>query len=202
MKRFAILMLAVTVLGIYYLTSYTWLSAFADEPPGTDEGTAIETSSDLTADAALPTKAEARERAEMLHELVNYTLLAVHDNYYREDEGIMIPATALRGVFDRFGQGRKVELRWLAVDAEPMNVEHTPRSDFEREAVKALKSGQTAYDELTADQYRYAGPIRLTSECLKCHVPNRTSTRTRLAAIVVTLPRAVPATDSSRPENK
>lgn len=199
MNRLPVLILPAVICGMLALTSHLVSTAFADEQPVEKAITANDPSSPTPADTALPARAESRERAEMLHEIVNHTLLAVHDNYYREDEGIIIPATTLRRVFDRFKEGRNIELRWLAVDAEPMNVEHTPRTDFEREAVKVLKSGQAAYDEFTADQYRYAGPIRLTSDCLKCHVPNRTSTRTRLAALVVTMPRVVSAADSSLP---
>jgi hypothetical protein len=150
-------------------------------------------------DQRTPSPTEARQRAELLHEFVHETLLAVHHHYYREDEGMLLPATTMRGVFEKFGQSRGVQLRWLAVDAEPMNVEHAAKDDFERAAVKALKSGEKLFESVSADQYRYAGPIVLTSECLKCHVPNRTSVRDRLAGIVISMPRieTMPRIESS-----
>lgn len=135
-----------------------------------------------------PSKAESRGRAEILHDLIEHTLLDVHKHYYREDEGLLLPATTLRGTFEKFGERRNIRIRWLAVDAEPMNIDHRPQDDFEHAAVEALKTGQPVYDEALDGQYRYAGTIRLTAECLKCHVPNRTSTKDRLAGIVISMP--------------
>jgi hypothetical protein len=137
-----------------------------------------------------PSRAEARERAEMLHEFILQTLLSVHEHYYREDENLLLPATTLRGVFEQFGKRHSIQVRWLAVDAEPMNIEHRPQNEFEHAAMKAMKSGRLIYDEIVDDRYQYAGTITLTSECLKCHVPNRTSTRDRLAGLVITMPVA------------
>jgi hypothetical protein len=131
---------------------------------------------------------EARERARLLHDLVHDTLLVVHEEYYREDEGLTLPAAAFRDVFDRFQQRQGVTLRWLAVDVEPMNLDHEPRTEFEKAAREILKGGQPFHEELTEKAYQYAGGIRLTSECLKCHVPNRTSLRDRLAGLVIEMP--------------
>ena len=135
-----------------------------------------------------PTLSEARARAEMLHDLIHQTLLSVHQNYYREDEGLPLPATTLKNVFEKFAVRRRIDIRWLAVDVEPMNVDHRPQTEFEHAAVRTLKSGQPFHEETTDGQYLYAGGIRLTSECLKCHVPNRTSLRDRLAGIVISMP--------------
>lgn len=151
-------------------------------------GSSADDLDDLGEPRAILSKGEARERAELLHEVIHELLLAVHKNYYREDEGLLLPATTMRGVFERLAERRKVQLRWLAVDAEAMNVEHRPHDEFERAAVTALKSGRTAYEESSSAQFQYAGAIPLTSECLKCHVPRRTSTRDRTAAIVITFP--------------
>lgn len=144
-------------------------------------------------DRQLPTRIEARERAEILHQLIEPMLLAVHDNYYREDESLLLPATTFRQVFDEFATQRNIRIRWLAVSAEPMNTDHRPQDEFEHAAVAALKSGKSAHDEITTDQYRYVGTIRLASECLKCHVPGRTNTRDRTAGIVISMPVARPA---------
>jgi len=141
-------------------------------------------------EAKRPSPAEARERSEILHELIHQMLPAVHENYYREDEGLLLPATTFGRVFEKFAERRNINIRWLAVDAEPMNVDHRPQNDFEHAAVKALKSGESAWEETSGGQYLYAGAIRLTSQCLKCHVPNRTSTRDRIAGIVISMPVA------------
>lgn len=137
-----------------------------------------------------PTVEEARDRAVLLHDLAGETLRAIHEAYYREDEGLPIPAVLLRDVFGELGKRRQVEFRWLAVDADAMNVDHKPKTDFERKAVQALAAGEGLHEEVADGVYRHAGVVPLTSECLKCHLPNRRSTRTRHAALVIALPVA------------
>lgn len=132
--------------------------------------------------------AAARDRAELLHETIHAALEVVHHKYYREDEGLPIPAAVLKGVFRELAERQQVELRWLAVDAQAMNVEHLPRDEFERSAVRALTSGREAFESAENGVYRRVGPITLSSECLKCHLPNRTSTAPRTAGLVITMP--------------
>jgi hypothetical protein len=36
--------------------------------------------------------------------------------------------------------------------------------------------------------YRRAGPITLTNHCLKCHVPDRKSTKNRTAGLIISVP--------------
>jgi hypothetical protein len=136
----------------------------------------------------LPTTAEARARAELLHETLHATLQVVHHAYFREDDGTPIPAATLRDVFREMSQRQKVELRWLAVNAQAMNVDHQPKDDFEKSAAKALAAGQDSYEEAADGVYRRAGLITLGSECLKCHLPTRTSNKSRAAALVIAMP--------------
>ena len=70
---------------------------------------------------------------------------------------------------------------FLAVNTAAMNVDHKPRTEFEHVAVRALESGKEAFEASNGEVYRRAGVIRLSSQCLKCHVPNRTSTKDRAA---------------------
>ncbi|AMV20751.1 DUF3365 domain-containing protein [Planctomyces sp. SH-PL14] len=135
-----------------------------------------------------PTVEEARDRAVLLHDLANEMLRAIHQAYYREDEGLPIPALLLRDVFQELGTRRQVEFRWLAVDADAMNVDHKAKTDFEKSAVQALAMGELMREETAEGVYRQIGVVPLTSECLKCHLPNRRSTRTRHAALMITIP--------------
>lgn len=137
-----------------------------------------------------PSVEEARGRAELLHETVHATLQIVHRQYYREDEQIPIPAATLRTVFRELAERRGVELRWLAVDAQAMNVNHLAQDAFEKAAVKSLAGGETSFEQTENGVYRRAGVIRLSSECLKCHLPTRTSNKSRSAALVVQMPVA------------
>lgn len=131
---------------------------------------------------------QARRQAEILHDTLHTTLRVVHHRYYREDEGLLLPAAALREIFADIEKRQKIELHWLAVEGEVMNTDHRARDDFEQAAVVALKADKPSHEEITATTYRRAGPITLRNECLKCHVPDRKSTEDRTAGLVITIP--------------
>lgn len=131
---------------------------------------------------------QARRQAEILHDTLHSTLQVVHHRYYREDEGLLLPAAALREIFADVEKRQKIELHWLAVEGEVMNTDHRARDDFEQAAVTALKADRPFHEEVTEKAYRRAGPITLRNECLKCHVPDRKSTEDRTAGLVITIP--------------
>lgn len=112
----------------------------------------------------------------------------MHRDLFREDEKLTIPSRSLEDVFQELARSYGVEVRWLAVNTEAMNVDHRVRTDFEKYAVKALASGKQEFESTEDAVYRHAGVIRLASQCLKCHVPSRTSTRDRAAGLVITRP--------------
>jgi hypothetical protein len=133
-----------------------------------------------------PTLDEARSRAALLHDALHATLTTVHHEYYREDEGLTIPAATLKNVFAELESRHGAKLRWLAVNAQAMNTDHQAKDEFERQAVKSLTAGKPFHEAVADGQYRRAAPIILTNDCLKCHLPNRTSTAARKAALVIT----------------
>lgn len=136
----------------------------------------------------LPTVNEARLQAELLHESLHATLQAVHHQYYREDQGLPIPAAALKEVFLHLERDRKIEVRWLAVNAQAMNVNHEPKAKFEKEAAKALAAREAAVEQTDGGVYKRVTPIVLSSECLKCHLPLRKSNNDRLAGLLIAIP--------------
>lgn len=137
---------------------------------------------------ALPSVEEARGRARLLHEAMHATLQVVHLEYYREDEALKLPAATMKMVFRELAKRHGVELRWLAVNTEPMNVEHKPRDEFEKRAVAALSAGKDEYEAIAGGTYRLASPVTLSSDCLKCHEPNRRSNRDRAAGLIISMP--------------
>jgi hypothetical protein len=143
---------------------------------------------------------EARSRARLLHESMHATLQYVHREYYREDEGLKIPAVTLKSVFRDLEAAHKVKLRWLAVNARAMSVDHEPSEDFHKEAVKAIGGGKESFEAVENGVYRFAGAVVLHAECLKCHLPARTSNKPRSAALVISLPLHQPS--SAAPEEK
>lgn len=148
------------------------------------------------ADAAIPS--ETRQLARLLHETMHATLQAVHHEYYREDEGLKIPAATLQKVFHELATRQNVQLRWLAVDAQAMNADNRPNTEFEKQAVKALTQGKTEFEQVDGGIYRHVGVITLTSDCLKCHAPTRTSNLDRKAGLVIAIPLSAADNSSAR----
>lgn len=134
------------------------------------------------------TVVEARGRARLLHETIHGTLQVVHRDFFKKDSATMIPSRSLEDVFRELQRSHGVHVRWLAVNATAMSVDNKPRTPFEEDAVKAIASGLLEYESLEEDVYRFAGRIRLPSQCLSCHAPNRTNTKDRSAAVVISMP--------------
>ncbi len=143
------------------------------------------------------TVTEARARARLLYETIRGTLQVVHRDLFDEDETHAIPSASLEDVFDELAHSYQVELKWLNVETDPINVDHLPNDDFERAAVKALKAGKPRYEAVEQDRYRFAGSIRLASQCLKCHVKQRASTEDRTAGLLISMP-FMQATDANQ----
>lgn len=135
---------------------------------------------------------EARARARLLHESLHATLHFVHRAYFREDEGLAIPATTLESVFAELESEHNVRLRWLAVNTRAMDVDHKPADDFEEAAVKAIAEGAEYHEAREGDHYRFAGSITLTADCLSCHHSARSSNDPRAAALAITMPMQQP----------
>lgn len=136
----------------------------------------------------LPTIDQSRRQAELLHTTLHATLQGVHHRYYREDEGLQIPAAMLKDVFAELEKEQGVTLRWLAVEGQAMNTDHQARDEFEKQAVEALKAGKGAFELAENGIYRRAAAITLGSHCLKCHVPDRKTTTDRVAGLIVAMP--------------
>lgn len=138
--------------------------------------------------AAKTTVNEARQQAELLHSTLHSSLRVIHDRYYKEDEGLPIPAAILGEVFRDVEAEQGVKLRWLAVEGLAMNSDHKPADEFERRAVEKLKAGEKAHEITLDGLYRRAAPITLSGHCLKCHMPDRKSTRDRVAGLIIAIP--------------
>lgn len=136
----------------------------------------------------LPSVAEARRRAKLLHGVIHDTLQVVHAQYFREGERLTIPAASLNLVFDEMEERDGVKLRWLVVDGKAMNIDNKPRDDFEKAAAQALAAGERGHEAASGGTYRFAGPITLGAECLKCHLPSRSGNRPRTAGLLISMP--------------
>ncbi len=148
-----------------------------------------------TSAASRPVKrisvSEARRQAELLHVAMHSAPQLVHHRYYREDEGLPIPAAIVEEIFADIESELPVKLRWLVVEGQAMNTDHLAQDDFERAAVKALKADKADkpfHEEVSAGTFRRAAAITLSNHCLKCHVPDRKSTEDRSAGLIISIP--------------
>ncbi|QDV26678.1 hypothetical protein Q31a_50550 [Aureliella helgolandensis] len=130
----------------------------------------------------------ARWRARALHEAFHGALQVMHRDFFDDETSHTIPSQSLEDVFEELANSYDVRLRWLAVNADALNADHKPQNEFEQAAVRALAKGLPEYEALTATHFQFAGAVRLSSTCLKCHVPRRTSTEDRIAGLVITMP--------------
>ncbi|MEZ5304694.1 MAG: DUF3365 domain-containing protein [Verrucomicrobiales bacterium] len=141
------------------------------------------------AKASLPaTPEEARARAKLLYEMANGALQVMHRDFFGDDEDLNLPSQSLEDVFAEIARTWGVELHWLAVNAKVMDVDHKARDAHEESAVKALGAGEQSVESIGKDRYQFTGRIRLHNQCLKCHVPNRTSLEERAAGLTITIP--------------
>ncbi len=155
----------------------------ADDLPGSGKP-----ESKLKSSQVAPSIAAAQQQAVLLHEAMHSSLRVTHDRFYREDEALPIPASALKEVFADIKKKQGVSLRWLVVEGQAMNSDHKAKSEFEKEAVEALKSGKESYEQFDKGFYRRAGAITLSNHCLKCHVPDRKDLKDRTAGLIITIP--------------
>lgn len=112
----------------------------------------------------------------------------MHRDYFREDQKLKLPAKSLEEVFDEMARNQNVTLAWIAVNTKAMSLKHKPRTDFELAAAKALASGKQEFVSEINGTLHFAGMIRLSAHCLKCHAPGRTSNDDRAAGLIISIP--------------
>ncbi|MFV1965664.1 MAG: DUF3365 domain-containing protein [Pirellulaceae bacterium] len=177
----------LTFAAVFLVISATVVSDAA-RPEGSDTSPGNDEEATRPEDHRPVTLEEARGQAKLLHQTIHSTLQIVHRTYYLEDEGLPLPASTMETVFDDLARSRNIKFHWLAVNAQAMSIDHEPQDEFEKQAVKALRSGKTSFGRVEKGVYRHAGAITLFSQCLKCHLPHRTSTDPRTAGLVITIP--------------
>ena len=151
--------------------------AAADQPAGVRD------------EQRIPVEA-ARERARLMHSIYATTLDVMHDRYFHSDRSI-VPARAMEDVFAELDRQSKVQARWISVNTQAMSVNHEPKSDFEKQAAKALGGGKQEFEAVEGGYYRRAGVIHLGNGCIACHTGffSAASNKTpRFAGLVISVP--------------
>ena len=151
----------------------------------TDKTTGKKAGSGITSLAAKPLPLEqARQRARLLHDIYESTLLTMHRHYFEPNKKRVIPSRALEDVFYTARRRWGIEARWLAVSAQALNIDHKPRTPFEKKAVSLLASGKKQHEEVREGTLRVAAPIVLFANCIRCHTTRR---RNPVAGLVLSL---------------
>lgn len=136
----------------------------------------------------VPTREEALVRAQLLHAALDGALQVMHRDFFRKGESRAIPSESLKDVFKTMAEQWGVNLRWLATEETIMNVENKAVDAFETGALLALAAGKKEVSAVEGRTFRYAGPVMIRNECLKCHVPHRTTLEDRFAALSISMP--------------
>ncbi len=170
--------------------------AQAADGPATSESSAVAPAASIPPPA---TVAEARARAQLLFEMIHGTLQVVHRDFFEEDDALAIPSASLEDVFHELSVSYDVKLKWLVVNADALNVDHQPSDAFEKQAVESLAAGKPLVETTENGRYRFAGPIRLPSQCLKCHVKRRTTNTDRTAGLLISMPLQAAAAEPKTP---
>ncbi|TWU41967.1 c-type heme family protein [Novipirellula artificiosorum] len=163
-----------TVVGLFL--AFAVLAAKADQP------------NSIPHPSLAATPSEAKVRARLLFETINGSLQVMHRDFFDDEDTFAIPSRSLEDVFSELKKSHHVEIRWMTVNADVLNVDHDAKSEFEKAAVKALSKGEPAFEKTGDGIYQYAGAIPLRSECLKCHLRRRTRNEPRTSALTITIP--------------
>lgn len=140
--------------------------------------------------AAQPvTVAEARERAKLMHNIYAATLDVMHHHFFRRDRSVL-PARALEDVFAEMDKQSNIKAGWISVNTKAMSIHHEPKSEFEKQAAKAIAAGKGEFELVEKGFYHRAGAIPLGAGCVNCHTGffSKTPQTQRFAALVISVP--------------
>ena len=124
------------------------------------------------ADAAV---ARARKQVQMLDDLYKSTIVLITENYVDENADLAA-GSAFQKVFKAMKDKGHHEVRLLDASGEPFEAKNVASDDFEKAAIKELKSGKPYYEQVVekgGKRYlRAATPIPVVmKKCTLCH-PN------------------------------
>jgi hypothetical protein len=76
------------------------------------------------------------------------------------------------------------------VNTKPMSIQHEPRTEFEKQAAKAIAAGKVEYELVENGAYYRAGAIPLGGSCVSCHTGffSKAPQTQRFAGLVIRVP--------------
>jgi len=132
--------------------------------------------------------AVARDRAELLHDVYSSSLHVIHRRYFHAPRA-MVPAKALEDVFSQLEDRRDIQAKWISASFTPMNIDHTPETEFEKMASRKLSRGTPFVEVIEDGWYRRAGSIAMNGRCVNCHAGHlQDSPAQRFGGLVISIP--------------
>ena len=127
-------------------------------------------SDDTKEDAALQ---RTRKSVKMLDDIYKTAVVLITEKYV-EDETDFPAGAAAVALFDAVKKKGWHEVRLLDATGDPIEKKNAAKDDFEKKAIKTLKSGKSYYEQVVkknGDRYlRAATPIPVVSKkCIMCH---------------------------------
>ena len=120
-----------------------------------------------------PAVERTRKTVRMLDDIYKTAVVLITEHYVNDDDDL--PAgTAAIALFDAVKKKGWHEVRLLDATGEPYDDKNTARDDFDREAIKQLKAGESFYDKIEEKDgkrlLRAATPIPVVmKKCVMCH---------------------------------
>jgi len=121
-------------------------------------------------DAALE---RTRKQVRMLDDIYKTSIVLITEHYVR-DEKDLAAGVAFKKLFAAVKKNGWHEVRLLDATGEPYNDDNAPADDFEKEAIKQLKSGKPYFDKvMEKDGKRYLRAATIIpvvmDKCIICH---------------------------------
>ena len=120
-----------------------------------------------------PALERTRKQVRMLDDLYKTAIVLITENYVTEETDLAA-GDAFQALFKTMKDKGYHEVRLLDATGEPYDEDNSPRDAFEKQAVKALKAGESWYEEISEqDGERYlraATPVPVVmKKCTLCH---------------------------------
>jgi hypothetical protein len=117
--------------------------------------------------------ARARKHVTMLDDLYKTAIVLITENYVDESSDLAAGA-AFQKLFDAMRQKNHHDVRLLDATGDPYDGDNSPKDDFEKAAIKALKEGKPYYEQVTQKDgkpvLRAATAIPVVmKKCTLCH---------------------------------
>ena len=147
----------------------------AADKPAADKPAAVKPAADKSAaeKSADPAVIRTRKQVQMLDDLYKSAIVLITEHYVKENSDLAA-GSAFQALFKAMKDKGHHEVRLLDATGEPYEANNTPRDDFEKAAVAALKKGAATHEEIVErDGQRYlrvATPIPVVmKKCTLCH---------------------------------